>query len=394
MKTIKKIALFGIASFFLFLPASVTAQDIQVHGQLRPRYELRAQSSQEDAFVSMRARLTVNALLENDVRVFLQVQDVRLWGDETNTLFDFSADNFDLHQGYIEFSRPGDTQLAARVGRQEVNFGGQRLVGAVGWTQQARSFDGIGLVANSTGFRIDLVGVILTDETSVNNTDDTWFVAANAVLKSAGPGMLDLYGIFNSEDLADTDQATLGARYHGMSNGLNFRAEASLQTGTRAGSDVSAFMFGGRLGKAFGDGSVTLWYDYLSGDDDLTDGDTKVFDTLFATNHKFYGFADLFLNIPVHTGMRGLQDIAVKGTYQMGSRTNLSLALHQFRLVETAGVDSHLADEADLIFNYRYSANTTFQIGLAQVAGKQGLADIGRNSDNMTWLYVMTNATF
>ncbi len=31
-------------------------------------------------------------------------------------------------------------------------------------------------------------------------------------------------------------------------------------------------------------------------------------ETLFATNHKFYGFADLFLNIPRDTAGRGLRD--------------------------------------------------------------------------------------
>ena len=41
----------------------------------------------------------------------------------------------------------------------------------------------------------------------------------------------------------------------------------------------------------------------------------KVFDTLFTTNHKFYGLADLFLNIPLQTDGRGLQDLAVKWHY-------------------------------------------------------------------------------
>lgn len=74
-------------------------------------------------------------------------------------------------------------------------------------------------------------------------------------------------------------------------------------------------MLGARLGFDVGTGgSLTLWYDLLSGDADPNDGDTKVFDTMFATNHKFYGFADMFLNISVHTGGQGLQDLAVKGS--------------------------------------------------------------------------------
>jgi hypothetical protein len=58
----------------------------------------------------------------------------------TNTLGDFSADNLDLHQGYVDIKRFNDSPFATHVGRQEVYLRGQRLVGAVGWTQQGRSF--------------------------------------------------------------------------------------------------------------------------------------------------------------------------------------------------------------------------------------------------------------
>ena len=54
---------------------------------------------------------------------------------------------------------------------------------------------------------------------------------------------------------------------------------------------------------------VSVGVEYLSGDDDPTDGTYKVFDTLYATNHKFYGFMDYFLNIPVHTFGLGLRDV-------------------------------------------------------------------------------------
>lgn len=404
MNTPRTTILPAIAAILALTPLSIRAQEITVGGQLRPRYELAAGGGEADAFVSMRARLTVSAKLEKDVTVFIQVQDVRLWGEETNTLGDFSADNFDLHQGYIQFERPGETQLVARIGRQEISLGGQRLVGAVGWTQQARSFDGIGLVANSDAFRIDLIGAVLTDATSANNADDTWFVLAHSQIKKAGPGTLDLYGIFNSADLGNTDQGTLGARYWGQTTGgITFRAEGTYQTGTRAGLDVNAFMFGARLGKKFGRGSITLWYDYLSGDDNtlddgVTDTETKVFSTLFATNHKFYGFADLFLNIPAHTAKLGLQDISIKGSYSINAQSSLAIQLHNFQRVQTPGaLSSNLANEVDLTLKHRYSANTAFTVGFSHVMADDAWASRfagGAPGTNRTWFYVMTNATF
>ena len=52
-----------------------------------------------------------------------------------------------------------------------------------------------------------------------------------------------------------------------------------------------------------------LAVDLLSGDDNLQDDKYKVFNTLYGTNHKFYGEMDFFLNIPVDTEERGLRDI-------------------------------------------------------------------------------------
>ena len=120
------------------------AQQVTLGGQIRPRFEFREPAANgDDGFTSMRARINLSALLERNVRVFLQLQDVRLWGEETGTLSDFRADNFDLHQGYIEVGHSGDTGFDLRVGRQEIALGGERLVGPVGWTQQGQAFDGV-----------------------------------------------------------------------------------------------------------------------------------------------------------------------------------------------------------------------------------------------------------
>ncbi len=71
------------------------AQEVKLGGQLRPRFETRdpysVTATGGDWFVSMRARANVAADLEENVKVFVQIQDVRVWGEEGNTLSDFSA---------------------------------------------------------------------------------------------------------------------------------------------------------------------------------------------------------------------------------------------------------------------------------------------------------------
>ena len=69
---------------------------------------------------------------------------------------------------------------------------------------------------------------------------------------------------------------------------------------------------------------------FLSGEDDPGDGKHKVFDTLYATNHKFYCYMDYFLNIPVHTLGSGLSDIHVKVAIKPSPDASLRLAYHTF----------------------------------------------------------------
>ena len=384
------------------LHVSAAAQDIKVGGQVRPRFEYRkpfvVTSSDAKSWVSMRARAHLTASLERNLTVFVQVQDVRIWGEEQSTLFDFSANNFDLHQGYIDLHSNGPTTFAGRAGRQEVSFGGQRLVGAVNWTQQARSFDGLKLSADGNAFRLDLLGAVIANDIVDVHDENAAFWAAYGQLRDFGPGTLDLYTLYNR--LAGengTDQVTMGGRWWGQSGVLRYRAEGSYQTGERFGTSVSAFMLGARLGSSFASGkaTVTLWYDYLSGDDNDADDKVRVFDTLFATNHKFYGLADYFLNIPLHTDGRGLQDLALKGSWVPAKDVTLRTELHRFQAAKGAGLStSHFGDEIDLTGAYRFSPNLNFSGGFAYVFAADGWAEINRLTENAVWTFLMIDATF
>jgi Alginate export len=378
----------------------LAAQEVTFRGQIRPRTELRDPAAEgAQSFTSMRVRVTMAALLEDDVSIVIQLQDVRIFGEETNTLGDFNADNLDLHQGFIDMGRFESAATAARIGRQEVKLGGERLVGSVGWTQQARSFDGARVRFNRDWGSVDFIGFKTAENLAEKVGTDAEFVGVYATVSSMESGALDLYGFYQRvREQADVDQATFGARFAGSGGRIDYRAEASLQVGDRGGDDVRAFMVGGRLGFGMGPankGRITLWYDYLSGDDTPGDGKARVFDTMFATNHKFYGFADLFLNIPVQTAGLGLQDFAVKGSLQARDDVKLGLDLHSFRLAKRGGTTTaHLGEEIDLTVTHQYSSNLGITGGLSVVIQADGFADIGRLTQNLTWGYLMLNATF
>lgn len=381
-------------------PPGVPAQQVRFGGQVRPRYELRdpARDGRRDDFVSMRVRAQVSAALERDVRVFVQLQDVRLWGEEGGTLSDFRADNFDLHQGYVELEGLGAPWLALRIGRQEAAFGEERLIGPVDWSQQGRSFNGVRATARRPWGSLDLLAFKLGDRTADARRDDEAFFGAYGVVGAGAAGALDVYALHNrARGQATTDQGTVGARWAGRAAGVSYRGEASYQFGERGGRDVAAYMLAGSAGVtgAGGRGGLTLWYDYLSGDGDPSHGEVRVFETLFATNHKFYGYADLFTDIPAHTGGRGLQDAAVKLSWKLRDDAVLNLDLHAFRVAQRGALKSgRLGEEVDLTATWRYAPGVTLLWGFSYVVQGDALAELGRLSRDLSYAYLMLTASF
>jgi hypothetical protein len=386
----------ALSTLALAAPTDAGAQVVNLTGQVRPRFEFRDPvAGGKDDFTSMRVRFGADVQIESGLSVFIQGQDVRIWGAETHPLFDYSADAVDLHQGYLRFRGEGTSWLTTTVGRMETNLGGQRLVGAVDWTQQGQSFDGVRFDAEAGRTRWALLGFTVRDDTAGGDVEEDLF-GAYGTIGDIGPGALDVYWLYDRKSAAVTgDEHLVGARY-AFDGSIRGRFEATLETGTRADADVSAFMVGGRLGTTVADGklSATLWYDYLSGDDPTTP-EVEVFNTLYATNHKFYGFADLFLNIPAHTAGAGLQDLALKLAYRGSDRVTAGLDAHSFHAAKQGTLtETNFGEEVDLTVTHRTSDALTTTFGLSRVWQGAALGEIGRLSKNMNWFYLMVNAAF
>lgn len=381
------------AAFLFALP--LVAQNVDVSGQVRIRTEYREVTDGE-TITSMRARLA-GAVESGDFSAFVQFQDVRLWGEESSTAGDFDADNIDLHQGWIEWRFTEEHW--ARFGRQEVAYGGERLIGRLNWAQQGRSFDGARFAfAASENFDLDLFGFQLSDAASPARDIDAALWGGYGVWNAGEDRRLDLFALYQNISAApgDTRQWTTGFRYAATTGDFSYRAEAALQTGERAGTDVSARMAGLRVGKAFdeGRGNITLWGDYLSGND-VTGTEIGAFETLYATNHKYYGYADLFLDIPVHTSGRGLVDLAVKAQFPLGENYRINVDLHRFQVAEDDGLSTgHLGEEIDVTFGRDFGGGVTLGGGLAYVMAGDALLPVRGIGDDVVFGYLMLSTVF
>ena len=396
MSTISRVggAILGAVLLAGFPPGMAASQEVSVGGQVRPRVEHRTapvRSSYE--LTTMRLRFRVEARPAPPFRILAELQDVRTWADGRSTPGSYTRHDLGLHQGFFDVTL--GERWSARVGRQEIALGGERLIGAVGWAQQGRSFDAVRTTLRTSVFNIDLFGARLTGG-ATDRVGPPAILGAYAVA-SGGSHTLDTYGFLSLTRPVDTQQLTSGLRAHGRLGSVTYRVEGAAQVGRRSGERVRGWMFGMRLGHALPQpfGNLSIWYDHLSGDAAPGDGTVRAFETLFATNHKFYGYADLFLNIPRDTGGRGLRDLALKGSLHGPAGIRIGADFHAFRVAEGSGLTTaRLAEEVDITLSYDINSALTLTGGWSHVWGRRGLAEIGRDAGHYTFTYLMTSVVF
>jgi len=395
------LSLTGSLVAVLLSPALTAGQNqptLTWQGEVRPRlYGREPVNEQWDHWISMRTRLGLHARMEPGLGLFIQIQDVRFWGEELSNR-DRSADAVDFHQAYLEVdSIPGIGGLV-RAGRQEVGLAEGRFIAAPDWGQAGQSFDGIRWIRPMGDAHLDLVYLRLQEGSFSSHDHTADFLAAWAGFAVDGLGRVDLIGIHDRSGGPDrTGQSTVGSIWKKTSGSISFRVQGMCQFGEREGADVSAYMLAaqGNLAVLDGKGTITLWYDHLSGDSDPGDDHVGVFSTLFGARHRYYGRADYFLNIPDDTGGLGLRDGAVKLALTPSPGLSLNLDLHSFLTAEIGALSSrHLAEEADLWIRYRFREALALEVGYSLTWAGTAMEELDRLEGTGNVGYFMTSLQF
>jgi hypothetical protein len=131
-----------------------------VTGQVRHRSELDRRSGIEPPSLHLlRTRLNLSFRPSEDVTGFVQVQDARLFGGGDPAAgrgtLDGRAPALDLHQAYFAVTHLLGAPLRLKVGRQELAYGNQRLIGSVGWSNVG------GVVGGALGYKRVFLGAEL-----------------------------------------------------------------------------------------------------------------------------------------------------------------------------------------------------------------------------------------
>lgn len=283
---------------------------IRVRAEFRERME-RADAigyvaDRRDTFWLSRLRLNTTVTAARLLSFQVQLQDARV------------ADK-DIGAGGSPFSAPIDvrtafadigsttTPLSVRVGRQELVFGEQRLVGHVSWLNAARSFDAARLTIRRPGLRIDAFAAsvvrILTDDWDESGNGNRFHGVHASATNLVPRATVEPYLFWRKDtnqrseagETASLQVTTAGIRWAGQfSSAWEYGAETAFQTGSLGSDDIGAWALHAKARTpAFG--PALRWsseYNHASGDDDPTDGQRGTFDPLYPTAHDKYGLAD------------------------------------------------------------------------------------------------------
>jgi hypothetical protein len=345
----------------------------------------------------MRSRLSLDARFEGGLRLFVQIQDVRDWGEELSNR-DRTADAIDFHQAYLEADRIPGIGGMIRAGRQEITLGERRFLAAPNWGQAGQTFDGIRWIRPLGSARLEMVYLRLQEASSAVHEQDADLTAGWLVLPEQSFGSLDFLVLHDRTDGPErTAQTTMGPIWKARVGPFRLRAQGMLQLGRREGVDVSASMIAlsGAIPVLHDRGSVTLWFDRLSGDGDADDGELGAFSTLFGARHRFYGRGDYFTNIPVDTGDRGLRDAALKVSYAPDELLSVNVDLHAFSTASQGSLSSRrLAEEVDVWVQYQFRRALAVELGGSLTWAGQAMEELERLEGTGTVAYVMTSLSF
>ena len=350
-------------------------------------------------------------------------------------------DSLDLHQAWITVGDPKQFPLSAKVGRQELTYGDERLVGAFDWNNIGRVFDAAKLRYENSQLSVDAFTgrVVLANDGEFNVANDydwlsglyassrtivpkhetqLYFLARNTSPESptattgspqrGGPTARDIY--------------TAGLRFQslpGQFGGWDYDAELAGQLGDFFSAaadrriDHRAFAAHAAGGYTWRDTAFTpragLEYNFASGDSDPADSTHETFENLFPTNHKFYGFMDFFSwqnvhNVRLTSSAKPVKGLTVTADYHLFWLADTSDYFYSVSgLPRTTGAygirpdnNSFAGSELDLVATYKLSTFGLLQGGYGHFFRgdyvRQSLAATG--SKDADWVFVQAVLNF
>lgn len=380
--------------------------DLRARSEYRHGYSTLATPNANAAFfVSQRSRLIMGYKTEQ-LHIGLSVQDVRVWGDEEQQK---DVPSLGLHEawGYLAIT----DNLGIKLGRQELSYDDQRLLGSSDWIQPGRSHDAAVFHFVEDGWKADLGGAY---NQKAENKFGTEYMASNYKVlsylwlgKEFSTSKFSLVGITDGYQTTDTTSQveyryTYGGNAEYNVDGFGVKATLYGQSGKdQSQKTIAAYMAALAATYKFEHTSIGIGYELLSGTNATEKKKNTTFNTLYATNHKFYGTMDFFLALPRDTKNGGLQDIYLTFQYEPMPKLKLRLDGHQFSLASTIAdpvvpnktLERGLGTELDFQATYTLTNDILVQGGYSHMFATEAMEHLKggsrKETNNWAWLMVI-----
>jgi hypothetical protein len=420
-----------LVGMILMINMTMEAQGLTISGEIRPRAEYRhgfqtlSDSAQKPAFyIDQRTRLNVGFNYKV-VEVKLTVQDVRTWGSQKQLVGneDFGVS---IHEAWGLAKLTDNFKL--KFGRQELVYDDSRILGNVGWAQQARSHDALLFLYEKDKLKIHVGGAFNQNSPQMNTTSYTVggsyktmeYLWANykfnkefkVSLLAMGVGQqVNFVNVTGDPRYQDNYTLTTGTRlvYKKEKLGVNFNGYYQLgSTSTWPAMDVSAYNMNLEVSYQVAKPvRLLVGFEMLSGNSQVDttasyNSTQHAFTPFFGTNHKFNGFMDYFY-VGNHVGNVGLNDLYLRLDYKH-DKFNAGITGHAFmanndildvpELISTGNrqaMSPYLGAEIDLFGGFDLTTGVKCKLGYSHLIGTTSMEAIkgGDMNEISNWGYLM-----
>jgi len=303
-----------------------------------------------DAFLGTSVRVALNSTYKTETyKLYLGIQEVFNYGDRTQ-ISAAGNGNFRIQEAWANLKLSDFWSL--KLGRQPLSYDDQRILGGLGWAQQARTHDVSILKYKKNGFSIDggyalnTLGDNVYDSALLFSYRNLAFIHANKTSENFSVSGLLLNTTFQAGTDDKFNLLTGGIHAKVKFGKFGLAANAYLQDGERAGGgEVKGAYLASLDATLKASNKVTLMAgaEIISGSDD----DSVAFFPLYGTNHKFNGLMDRFY-VGNHAIGNGLVDLNLGVKFGLSKGSSLMVKGHTFS--EESKDKNSLGQEIDIVY--------------------------------------------
>ncbi|WP_031496374.1 alginate export family protein [Bryobacter aggregatus] len=380
---------------------------------------LRYNDNNDDHWLLNRLRVNLTLLPTSWWSFTFQGQDARVFFKENPAGAAPFTNRTDLRLAFTDLGNISKGRIALRVGRQELIYGDERVLGAGNWGATARSFDAAKLVLRQGPLQLDLFSASvvmplqrgISHHTQGDNIHGAYLKWTNPLPNTSvepyffwrvGKGKGDVPG-----GIGHQDRRVTGLRVAGkLPARFDYVVEGIYQAGHIGASSIGASAFHGNLRYQFSQGKWNprwlIEYNYASGDKNPGDGKSGTFDQLYPTPHDKTGLAD-------QVGWENVQHVGTGFDITPFRRFVIKAEVHDWHLAQakdgvyltngnvvyrdpTGSSGTHIGQEADIVGTYTYGPHYA-SIGYGHIFPGEFLKRMS-NGTGLNYLYLNVGYRF